>query len=428
MVKEAFKSTVMLLALSVAVASMAALSSIRALVVGAAFPIMLIVTAWLMEREPRIQPSIEVSSTRIRVGDEVEVKVRVVIKGGYGLVLVRAPPMPNSPEADGFELVDGKNVHVVFKGLGDRELSFSYRLRAVRRGRYELRGIEYTYHSILGLRPPVSGLVDVGVGVEVSPRVKLITRVSGVSRPREPMPRSPPSILGPHSTEFRAVRQYVVGDPYKFINWKATARNTSGGLMVNEYEREGLRTVLFVLDSGRWMRYGTWEENPLEYGIQLILSLSRLLLKYGYNVGLWTGASRVYPSSGMDHYYRIQRAVMTIEARLIPQLSTPELHAVVSRLRPIVVVMSSITSDSVYWIGGLLRTLPTYGVLVDIIPHSIVMRRVVPGQGCFKALAVDRFRYRRLIPGRFRVVSWDPACEPMGNVVVRVLSHVGWGS
>ncbi len=35
------------------------------------------------------------------------------------------------------------------------------------------------------------------------------------------------------------MRNYVPGDPYKFINWKATARDPGGKVMVNEYEREG---------------------------------------------------------------------------------------------------------------------------------------------------------------------------------------------
>lgn len=70
------------------------------------------------------------------------------------------------------------------------------------------------------------------------------------------------------------------GDPYKFINWKATARDPGGKVMVNEYEREGgLRTTIILLDVGWWMRYGTAEDNPpLEYGVSLILSLSRYYL------------------------------------------------------------------------------------------------------------------------------------------------------
>lgn len=80
------------------------------------------------------------------------------------------------------------------------------------------------------------------------------------------------------------IREYVPGDPFKFINWKATARSIEGKLMVNNYEREGLRNVIFLADLGPWMRLGYPHENPLEFGASLILSLTKVLLRYGYNV------------------------------------------------------------------------------------------------------------------------------------------------
>ncbi len=112
-------------------------------------------------------------------------------------------------------------------------------------------------------------------------------------RPREKAPRFSPSRLGSYSTEFWSVREYVAGYPYRFINWKATARNAGNKLMVNEYEREGgARTIALLMDGSLWMRYGSDIENPMEYGISLILSLSRVFLRYGYSVGLW-----IFPKS-----------------------------------------------------------------------------------------------------------------------------------
>ena len=48
---------------------------------------------------------------------------------------------------------------------------------------------------------------------------------------------------GPGS-EFYSLREYVTGDPFKNINWKAFAR--TGDLMVNEKCRDAV-TVLFII-------------------------------------------------------------------------------------------------------------------------------------------------------------------------------------
>ncbi len=426
MVKESAKTVILLTTLSMVTAAVALLSTVKPLVIGVALPMILVSLALMIDSGPRVNVELAVMPSRIYVNDEVEVKVKVKVMGGYGIMTLRLPPRPGSPESESFELTSGKNVHIVFKGPRDVERSFTYRLRAVRRGRYELRGVDYVYHDLFGLRQPIEGYVDVSAQVEVMPKVKLITRATGIIKPREVFPRSPPSRLGPFSTEFRSVREYAPGDPYRFINWKATARSPNGELMVNEYEREGLRTVLFILDTGRWMRYGTWEENPLEYGILIVLSLSRLLLRYNYNVGLWTAVGKVYPSSGMGHYYKIQRALIGVEARPSAYLNDPSLMVMVNETRPIVVMVTSITSDNINWLVGFLKSIPTYGLLLDIIPHSMIMRRSLPEIGCAKVLALDRARLHRLIPSRFRVLPWDPVCDGIGPITVKVLSSIGW--
>jgi uncharacterized protein (DUF58 family) len=426
MVKESSKTIIILSTLSMATAAVALLSTVKPMVIGVAFPLMLAALALMIENKPRVNAVIEVNPGRIYVNEDVEVSVRVKVTGGYGIITIRAPPRPGSTEAEGFELVDGKNVHIVFKGFRDVEKTFKYRLRAVRRGRYELSTLDYTYHDLLGLTTPIEGHVDVSASVEVMPRVKLITKATGIIKPREAFPRTPLSRLGPYSTEFRSVREYVLGDPYRFINWKATARSPNGNLMVNEYEREGLRTILVVLDSARWMRYGTWEENPLEYGILLILSLSRLLLRYNYNVGLWTTMGRVYPSSGMGHYYKIQRALMGIEAKPAAYINDPALRVMVNETRPLVIMVTSVNNDNVNWLSGFLRSLPTYGILLDIIPHSIIMKMSLPDIKCAKALALDRVRLYGLMPSRFRILAWDPVCDGIGPITVKVLSNIGW--
>jgi len=176
---------------------------------------------------------------------------------------------------------------VVFKGFRDLDREYVVRVKALRRGRFELGLVKYTYHHMFGMRV-IEGSWDEGLRLTILPRYRVIRRGVGRVKPSLVTPRVTPIRLGPHSTDFIEVREYAPGDPFKFINWKASARSTQGKLLSNEYEREGLRTVVFLVDVSENMRYGLPHENPLEYSIYLILSLAKALIRYGYNVGLWT--------------------------------------------------------------------------------------------------------------------------------------------
>ena len=53
------------------------------------------------------------------------------------------------------------------------------------------------------------------------------------------------------SYEFDQIKDYVLGDDFRSINWKATGRHQK--LMVNQYEDERAQRVYSVIDKGRTM-------------------------------------------------------------------------------------------------------------------------------------------------------------------------------
>lgn len=55
-----------------------------------------------------------------------------------------------------------------------------------------------------------------------------------------------------NNTEFEQIKEYVEGDEYRAINWKASARR--GQLMVNVYQDERSQQVFNVIDKGRVMQ------------------------------------------------------------------------------------------------------------------------------------------------------------------------------
>lgn len=89
-----------------------------------------------------------------------------------------------------------------------------------------------------------------------------------------------------HSLEFEQVKNYVAGDDYRTINWKATARQ--GNLMVNSYTDEKSQHVYCVIDKSRAMKMPFDGLSLLDYAINASLVLSNVALLKEDKAGLIT--------------------------------------------------------------------------------------------------------------------------------------------
>ena len=93
-----------------------------------------------------------------------------------------------------------------------------------------------------------------------------------------------------HSMEFDQVKNYVAGDDYRTVNWKATARK--GDLMVNAYTDEKAQHVYCVIDKSRAMRMPFDGLTLLDYAINASLILSSVALVKEDKAGLITVAEK----------------------------------------------------------------------------------------------------------------------------------------
>jgi len=207
------------------------------------------------------------------VGEEVELQREVTIRGGVGVVTVRE----ELPEH--FRLVTGSNMRLAFKGSEDLHLSLNYRVECARRGVYHFDKLGYQVRHVLGLLEPKTGSLPINQFVTVRPHLAAI-RKARVRRQASllPDPAESQIRMGVDTSEFREMRRYVFGDPYRKINWKATSRAlTASGLppIVNEYEKEGKRVIYIFLNCGRCMASGSSLENGFEYGVQATLGLTQ---------------------------------------------------------------------------------------------------------------------------------------------------------
>lgn len=94
-----------------------------------------------------------------------------------------------------------------------------------------------------------------------------------------------------HSLEFEQIKEYVRGDDYRTINWKATARR--GDLMVNNYTDERSQQIYCVINKGRIMKMPFGGMTLLDYSINAALVLSSVALVRQDKAGLITFAEQL---------------------------------------------------------------------------------------------------------------------------------------
>ena len=87
-----------------------------------------------------------------------------------------------------------------------------------------------------------------------------------------------------HTQEFEQIKEYVQGDDFKTINWKATAKQNQ--LMVNQYQDERSQPIYSIIDTGRVMKMPFEALKLLDYAINSTLAFSNVALKRNDKTGM----------------------------------------------------------------------------------------------------------------------------------------------
>ena len=169
---------------------------------------------------------------------------------------------------------------------GNQTILLEYSLRPITRGEYVFDNINVFVHGPLQLVKrryvfPARQVVKVYPSFLQMRRYQLLAVTNrlqevGVKRTRK---------LG-HSMEFEQIKEYVRGDDYRTINWKATARK--GGLMVNNYTDERSQQIYCVINKGRVMKMPFAGMTLLDYAINASLVLSNVALVKQDRAGIIT--------------------------------------------------------------------------------------------------------------------------------------------
>jgi len=162
----------------------------------------------------------------------------------------------------------------------------NYLLRPTKRGEYEFGAIRIYTSSPLGLiRRRYSFSQDETLPVYPSFLQMRKYELMAISNRLTDVGIKKIRRLG-HSLEFEQVKNYVAGDDYRTINWKATARH--GNLMTNMYTDEKSQHVYCVIDKSRAMKMPFEGLSLLDYAINASLVLSNVALLKEDKAGLIT--------------------------------------------------------------------------------------------------------------------------------------------
>lgn len=301
------------------------------------------------------------ASTTPRRGDMVAVDVEVAVPKGVGHIEVwsRIP--------DEFELVEGTNLRVFPLMRKARTETFRFVFRATKRGPATIPPVSVEWHDPLGLALPVAVPCGEAASMEVASKLPSLRRIPRVRAPATRfVPDGDPSVIGPQGTDFHEIRDYHWGDPPKSINWKATARRLSRGEdaipLVNEYEREGRKTVWVFLDASGAMDVGTNVETALEHALEAGGAIAAHYLDRGYAVGLAAFNATTEEVLFPDHGRRQLRSILRYISRLEPSTGGSDLSSAVDRARrwfrggrPMAVVLTRLAEPADATLAGLSR-------------------------------------------------------------------------
>lgn len=93
------------------------------------------------------------------------------------------------------------------------------------------------------------------------------------------------------SSEFEQIKEYVIGDDFRTVNWKATARRAE--LMVNHFLDERSQQVYCVIDTGRVMKMPFEEMSLLDYAINSSLVISNTAINKQDKAGIITFSNKI---------------------------------------------------------------------------------------------------------------------------------------
>ncbi len=251
-----------------------------------------------------------------------------------------------------------------------------------------------------------------------------------------------PVLIRGQGTEFDSLREYVIGDDVRSIDWRATARRAD--VVVRTWRPERDRRVVIVLDTGRTSAGrvgvdptradpGGWPR--LDWSMDAALLLAALASRAGDHVDFLAhdrvSRASVFNASRTELLAQLVNAMAPLEPALVESDATAMVSAVHRRVRrrALVVLMTDLNASSLD--EGLMKVLPQlsakHQVLLAAVADPRVDRlaagRADPAQ-VYDAAAAERARNdRRTIASRLRRHGVDVVDAPPEELAPELADH-----
>jgi uncharacterized protein (DUF58 family) len=204
------------------------------------------------------------------------------------------------------------------RGRLDQGIDVPFEIRGTERGSFPLGPFAVRLPGPLGLVERTTR-VRTGEAITVAPSVAGVRRFRLLSlqhRLRELGVRN--IRRRGEGTTFESLREYVVGDDPRHIDWKATAKRRK--LITRDYAVEQGQTVLIAIDAGRMMTQYAGELPRFEYALSSALVLADVALGSGDHVGaiVFDDQVRAFvpPQRGAPALQGIRQALIPIRATM----------------------------------------------------------------------------------------------------------------
>lgn len=242
-----------------------------------AFLLVLLADFFMLYRNRGISASRRCAE-RFSNGDDNMVRVRVESRYPFSVSLKVIDEIP--------VIFQERNIDFRLFLKSGQSGTVEYKLRPTRRGTYPFGHIRVFARSGLGL---ISRRFTCGEPetIKVYPSYLMLHRYELMAMSNNLTELGIKKIrrIG-HNTEFEHIKEYVKGDDYRTINWKASARRHT--LMVNIYQDERSQQIYSVIDKGRVMQRAFRGMTLLDYSINASLVLSYIAIHKEDKAGLAT--------------------------------------------------------------------------------------------------------------------------------------------
>ena len=252
-----------------------------------------------------------------------------------------------------------------------------------------------------------------------------------------------------HNTDFEQIKDYVVGDDYRTINWRATARRHQ--LMVNVYQEERSQQVFCVIDKGRMMQQPfkpqTSDYRPqtsdlssmtlLDYSINAALVLSFVAVNKQDKAGLITFSTQMetfVPASRQPGHMQTLQEALYAEKAVFGETDYSALLAGLTRhvsRRSLLVLFTSFTSmPALRRQLSFLRQIAMRHRLLVVFFEDEELRevirekgRVISTEAYYQRIIAEKFAYeQRLIVNTLRQYGIQSLLTTPANLSVNVIN------